>query len=268
MIKWLVTGERVNTNVNGFNPTFQRHAAVYKFCSSLLENDIVLDLGCGTGHSFHYLAPRKSIGLDIFAPALREQGRPTVQASMCHLPFCDKAFGGILSSHSLEHVRDPEVVLSEASRVLRPGGVALFITPNRLTFGCPDEIIDPYHFKEFSPSELKEAASLYFSDVVLMGLFGSARYTSILAKQKRTMNTILRFDFMKIRRFIPLKLKAFLYDTMLTITRVPSKRSEDLSITIDDFSVRSEDLESAEDLIAICRAPRESGSKARVPGSS
>jgi SAM-dependent methyltransferase len=259
MIKWLVTGERASTNVNGFNPAFQRHAAIYKLCSSLLENDIVLDLGCGTGHSFHYLAPRKSIGLDVFAPALREQGRPTVQASMCHLPVRDKALGGIISSHSIEHVRDPEPVLSEASRVLRPGGVALFITPNRLTFGCPDEIIDPYHFKEFSPTELKEACSLYFSDVVLMGLFGSARYTSIMDGEKRTMNMLLRLDFMKIRRLIPLKLKAFLYDTVLTVTRVPRKRSEDASITIGDFSLGTENLESAADLIAVCRAPRVSG---------
>jgi len=258
MIK-LVTGERASTNVNGFNPAFQRHAAIYKLCSPLLENDLVLDLGCGTGHSFPYLQPRKTIGLDIFAPALKEQGRPIVQASMCDLPFRDKSLGGIISSHSIEHVRDPAPVLSESSRVLRSDGVALFITPNRLTFGCPDEIIDPYHFKEFSPSELKDACSHYFSDVVLMGLFGSPRYTAIMDGEKRTMNTLLRLDFLKLRRFIPLKLKALLYDTVLTATRVPRKRSEDASITMDDFTLRSEDLDSAADLIAVCRAPRVQG---------
>ena len=66
----------------------------------------------------------------------------------------DGEFASVLSSHSVEHVPDPERVVAEAVRVLAPGGVAVFITPNRLTFGRPDEIIDPFHFIEFSADEL------------------------------------------------------------------------------------------------------------------
>ncbi len=33
-------------------------------------------------------------------------------------------------------------------------GVAVFVTPNRLTLGRPDEIIDPYHYVEFDHAEL------------------------------------------------------------------------------------------------------------------
>ena len=34
--------------------------------------------------------------------------------------------------------------------MLEPDGVAVFVTPNRLTFARPDEIIDPYHYVEYS----------------------------------------------------------------------------------------------------------------------
>ncbi len=61
----------------------------------------------------------------------------------------------MLSVQSVEHVPDPERVVAEAARVLEPDGVAIFVTPNRLTLGRPDEIIDPYHYIEFDPEELR-----------------------------------------------------------------------------------------------------------------
>ena len=36
----------------------------------------------------------------------------------------------------------------------KPGGAAVVVTPNRLTFARPDEIIDPYHYVEFDPGQL------------------------------------------------------------------------------------------------------------------
>lgn len=48
------------------------------------------------------------------------------------LPFDDATFDGVLFSEVLEHVavRDPVWILSEMKRVLKPGGVVLFSTPN------------------------------------------------------------------------------------------------------------------------------------------
>ena len=68
---------------------------------------------------------------------------------MRSLPFADATFASVVAIHSIEHVPDPERMLAEVARVLAPGGRAMFATPNRLTFGRPDEIIDPYHYVEF-----------------------------------------------------------------------------------------------------------------------
>ena len=65
------------------------------------------------------------------------------------LPFPDGFFASVVSVQSIEHVPNPETVLAEVTRVFKPNGRAVFVTPNRLTFGRRDEIIDPYHHVEF-----------------------------------------------------------------------------------------------------------------------
>lgn len=50
------------------------------------------------------------------------------------LPFEDQTFDLIYSSYVLEHVQDPEKVLAEAVRVLKPGGMAVFELPNHLSY--------------------------------------------------------------------------------------------------------------------------------------
>jgi SAM-dependent methyltransferase len=47
-----------------------------------------------------------------------------------HLPFRDESFDVIYSTNVLEHVLEPEIVLQEALRVLKPGGYLQFIFPN------------------------------------------------------------------------------------------------------------------------------------------
>ena len=176
-----VTGERVASPEGGFNPTWQRHVAAYMLSEPHLHDGRVLDLGCGVGHSFHLLAPRETVGVDIDAGALEGQERETVVADMRELPFADGSFPSVLSVQSLEHVPDPDRVIAEACRVLTDDGVAVFVTPNRLTLGRPDEIIDPYHYVEFDPTSCALSARERFErgrdprDLRLRALHGDLR---------------------------------------------------------------------------------------------
>jgi SAM-dependent methyltransferase len=247
----VITGERVSSPQGGFNPTFQRHVAAYRLCAGLLGPGRVLDLGCGVGHSFAELAPRQSVGVDVDPDALRGQDRPTRVADMRALPFADGEFESVLSVQSLEHVPDPERVVAEAARVLVPGGRAVFVTPNRLTFGPPEEIIDPYHFVEFDARELAALCRREFARVQLLGLFGSARYEALVAQERRELDRLLALDPLRLRRLVPRRLRQRLYDRRLNTSRrrpLPGA----LDITPEDFRLQDEPLARALDLIAVC----------------
>ena len=247
-----VTGERVTTPAGGFNPTWQRHVAAYRSCAAFLGPGRVLDLGCGIGHSYTELAPRETVGVDIDPGSLAGQDRETHVADMRSLPFPDASFTSVLSVQSIEHVPDPAQVLDEATRVLEPGGTAVFVTPNRLTFARPDEIIDPYHYVEFAPAELGDLCATRFDAVALHGLFGSPRYQELVDEQLRALDRLLARDPLRLRRLVPRRVRQRLYDRMLTRARADDDPRA-AAITPGDFELRATELESCLDVVAVCR---------------
>jgi SAM-dependent methyltransferase len=99
----------------------------------------VLDVGCGTGRSrsiYRQRAARYS-GLDLSLGALRlarrrEADAEWLQADALRLPFRDASHDVVAFSSVLHHVPDRRAALSEALRVLRPGGWAFAFDPNLL----------------------------------------------------------------------------------------------------------------------------------------
>jgi SAM-dependent methyltransferase len=250
-----ITGERVSTPAAGFNPTFQRHVAAYRLAAPLLSGGCVLDLGCGVGHSYHELAPRVTVGVDVDPSVLTGQDRETHAADMRRLPFEPRSFASVISVQSIEHVPDPERVLAETVRVLEPGGRAVFVTPNRLTFGPRDEIIDPYHYVEYDAGELRALCARFFDEIEVLGIQGSERYLGLVRAERRELDRALALDPLRLRRLIPRRLRQRLYDWRLWRDR-ETPRPGALEIEPGDFRLSNERLQDAIDLFAICDGPR------------
>jgi SAM-dependent methyltransferase len=99
---------------------------------------LVIDLGCGDGGWLDLIGQRyrQAIGVDISRSAI--EGRtdaPTSWEFRQHdlddgLPFDDQVADAIHANQVIEHIREPVRFLSEARRVLRPGGVLVVTTPN------------------------------------------------------------------------------------------------------------------------------------------
>jgi SAM-dependent methyltransferase len=249
----VITGERVTTAQGGFNPSFQRHRAEYRLCAGLLGPGRVLDLGCGVGHSYEELAPRESVGVDVEAAALAGQRRETHVADMRALPFPDASFASVVSIQSIEHVPDPERALAEVARVLAPNGRAIFVTPNRLTFGRPDEIIDPYHYVEYDARELHDLCARFFAAVDVLGLDASPRYRAIHNDERRELDRLLARDPLRLRRLIPRRVRQRLYDWRLSGDRATPRPGAQV-ISPEDFSLSPDGLDAAIDLFAVCDA--------------
>jgi SAM-dependent methyltransferase len=252
-----VTGERVSTTAGAFNPTFQRHRAAYRAAAERIGPGRVLDLGCGTGHSIGELAPRESVGVDLDAASLAGQQRETVVADLRDTGLPPGSFPSVVCVHAIEHVPDPDRVAAEAARVLEPGGVAIIVTPNRLTFARPDEIVDPYHEVEMDQDEFHAAVAGSFAEVEMLGLFGSDRYGQFVAREARTLDRLLALDRLRLRRHVPNRVLRVLYDTALRAARLRRSDGVAAAMTVDDFFVGRAGLDKCLDLIAVCRSPRQ-----------
>ena len=74
-----------------------------------------------------------ALNCDVSQAVLRSYGVAVAQVSQAfgeRLPFADGTFDIVCSFLVLEHVRDPQLVLTEAVRVLKPGGHIHFVVPN------------------------------------------------------------------------------------------------------------------------------------------
>jgi SAM-dependent methyltransferase len=85
----------------------------------------VLDLGCGQKPYLPFFAgvAGSYVGLDVFAG-----DQVDVVGEAASPPFADASFDVVVATQMLEHVPDPQRVVREAHRVLRPGGVLLLST--------------------------------------------------------------------------------------------------------------------------------------------
>ncbi len=106
-----------------------------------LDGLVALDLGSSTGYISDELrrAGAAVIGADIDAPGLASAQRrfPAgigwLLADGSALPLPSASIDVIVFNQIYEHVVDPDAVLSEIRRVLRPGGAAYLGLGNRLT---------------------------------------------------------------------------------------------------------------------------------------
>lgn len=87
----------------------------------------VLDLGCGNAWASAWAreAGATAVAVDV-SPAMlhkaRRRGIATLRADMQSLPLADDVFDHVWSMEALYYAPDPDAVLAEARRVLRPGG--------------------------------------------------------------------------------------------------------------------------------------------------
>jgi len=178
----------------------------------------VVDIGCGTGPLVAELTGRgvRCIGVDSSPDALDAARRRTPSAtfhegSVGAIPLPDASTDAATLIEVVEHLDDVTLAaaLSEARRILRPGGTLMLTTPNREDLGaatrqCPDcgaEFHVFQHVRAWTPRALEGA--------LLSSGFTSASVTPVvLAERGGWFERLVPFAYRILRRKAP-RLLAF-----------------------------------------------------------
>jgi len=114
---------------------------------SWFQGKSVVELGCGTAYFSAWLARRgaRPVGIDVTPEQLanarkfqREFGLefPLIEGNAEQTPFPNETFDLALSEYGASIWCDPAVWIPEAARILRPGGVLVFLRNSPLSLMC------------------------------------------------------------------------------------------------------------------------------------
>jgi SAM-dependent methyltransferase len=142
---------------------------------------LLLDIGPGAGgNAEEYARDRRVVAVELDEALAREVAKrtPRLQLSSCcgdaHvLPLRDASVDGVIALEVLEHVDDPDRVLAEASRVLKPGGSLCVAVPTSYTEAVYSRVHPRYmsnatHVRIFKKRDLMQRLRTYGFDVSLV----------------------------------------------------------------------------------------------------
>lgn len=171
----------------------QIHKKAYFDVQKLIQNKIVLDIGCNSGYGTYILSKtaNKIIGADVSKKAINFAVRNNSKKNIAyiningkHFPFRKNSFDVVTSFQVIEHIEHVDSFLIEIKRVLKPNGIVIFTTPNpnlRLKRGMKPW--NSFHIKEYTSKELKILLNKYYSNVKIKGLFADKHIYNIEYKR-------------------------------------------------------------------------------------
>lgn len=153
----------------------------YSVRSSILESvktetkvfhGSVLDVGCGF---MPYRGLIESVpevtgytGMDLEQPTYYGDVEPDLKWNGMTIPTADASFDCAMATEFLEHYAEPEKILAEILRVLKPGGVFFATVP--FVWNLHEIPYDEYRYTPYALERLLSAAG--FSDVRIKALGG------------------------------------------------------------------------------------------------
>ncbi|MBD2445205.1 class I SAM-dependent methyltransferase [Dolichospermum sp. FACHB-1091] len=164
------TGERYIPSVDG--QIKYEHLHRYAVCFDFIVGKSVLDIASGEGYGSALLAKlaKSVVGVDISVDTVEyaSQAYQTYEnlkfmvGSCESIPLPEKSIDVVVSFETIEHHDQHERMMREIKRVLKPGGMLIISSPNRLTYSDEANYSNPFHVKELYYDELVNLIDKHF----------------------------------------------------------------------------------------------------------
>lgn len=157
---------------------------------ALNQNDVLLDLGCGTGAAVRDAAPhvRRAVGFDV-SPGMIAQARERARTDGLEqnvefvvgdvsgpLPFADGAFTAVVCTTAFHHFPKPRETIAEISRVLTSPGRVVIGDANRRH---PAVFVLDLALRAFQPSHVGFRSPAQVMDDLCAAGFSHAEYCTV-----------------------------------------------------------------------------------------
>jgi len=228
------------------------YLAQYMFAARRIRGHTVLDLGCSFGYGTRYLfdmGASEVVGVDFDPNKVRiasENWSREGVTFMCHDGHIDLGrpdeFDTVVSFRVLETSRNPDQLLKQVHRMLKPGGTAYISTTNRVHQSTLQETpLFAHHVVEYNASELREFLEDHFHSVEIFGQF-CTRLSPLSILGERT--SALDFIRTRVDNYIPWRIRQTLSETLLGVPYYPEE---------SEYVLRKQNLQKAPILYAICK---------------
>jgi ubiquinone/menaquinone biosynthesis C-methylase UbiE len=141
-----------------------------KIIKHITNGSKVLDLGCGYNAGFLKKIQSKNCkctGMDVSVNKELHLANVTLIEYDLNegLPFVDNTFDYVTSLANLEHLTNPEAVMSEVYRVIKPGGILLLTTPS--VYARPVLEFLSFKLHLISENEIKDHKNYFNKDTLV-----------------------------------------------------------------------------------------------------
>jgi SAM-dependent methyltransferase len=239
-----LTGERTVPGIAEENYWFRRHEVAYLHLLPHCRDAVVLEAGCGEGYGADLLASvaRRVVGVDydpstVAHLAARYRSFATVRGNLAGLPLSCSSVDVVVNLQVIEHLWDQPGFLAECARVLRPGGLLLVSTPNRITFSPGrDTPLNPFHTTELDAGEL--AGLLVDAGFTVREMLGLHHGPRLRARDAAHGGSIIGAQ------------------VAVAVSGAPwpeRLRADVASVSTGDFDIHGDRIDDSLDLIAIAR---------------
>lgn len=169
------TGERLESFI--YSRDAVEHLHRYALVAAYVEGKEVLDIACGEGYGSNLMSTTAKFvkGVDIDAQTVAAAKVKYAKSNLhfqtgsaTQIPLDDQSIDVVVSFETIEHHGQHEEMITEIKRVLRPNGIMIISTPDKLYYSDKRNFNNKFHVKELYKQEFVDLIAPKFTKLQLL----------------------------------------------------------------------------------------------------